>query len=116
MKKASDYQVELEQVRERVLETVKLTITKLFKNHTDITNEICLAEVCDANPIYQSSNEDFSTTCIDDIRVIGNKLIFTYSSEMTDLVSGEEDELDVHHLIALLDILEDLDEEDLDFE
>ena len=116
MKSASDYREDLEQVRERVLETVKLTITKLFANHTDLANEICLAEICDANPIFQSGDEDFSTTCIDDVRVVDNELSFTYSSEMTDLVNGEEEELDVYHLIALLDILEDLDEEDLDFE
>jgi len=115
MRSASDYREDLENVRERVLETVKLTITKLFENHTDLVNEICLAEVCDANPIFQSGDEDFLTTCIDDVRVVDNELSFTYSSEMTDLASGEE-ELDVHHLIALLDILEDLDEEDLNFE
>ncbi len=118
MKTSSNYRAELDTISERILETVKLTVTKLFKNQSDLENEICFAELdsCGGNPIYQQTGEDFSTTCIDDIRVKGNELTFTYSSETLDLQDGEESELTTEHLLQILHIIEDLTEDDLNFD
>ena len=117
MRTSSEYRAELDTIRERVAETIKLKVTKLFKNHSDLANEICFAELDGvSNPVFQQTDEDFSTTCIDDIRVEGNDLTFTYSSEILDLQEGEESELTTEHLLQILFIIEDLTEDDLEFD
>ena len=118
MRTSSEYRADLDSIRERIAETIKLKVTQLFKNHSDLVNEICFAELdsCSANPIFQQTDEDFNTTCIDDIRVEGNELFFTYSSEILDLQEGEENELTTEHLLQILFIIEDLTEEDIEFD
>ena len=112
MRNSSQYRADLDSIRERIAETIKLKITKLFAG-SDLANEICLMESCGSNPIFQETNNDFDTTCIDDISVVNNELNFTYSSEITDLQQGEESELTTEHLLQILFIIEDLESEDL---
>ena len=119
MKKAKDFEKEVEIIRIRVIETIKLKITNLFKNHNDLANEICFAELdsCGSNPIYQPVNveTDFAT-CFDDIRVEGNILYFTYSSVVQDLSEGNESQLSLQNAIDILSEIENLTEDDLNFD
>ena len=116
MRTSSEYRADLDTIRERVAETIKLKVTKLFENHTDLANEICFAELpnCHSNPVYKGNG--FNMMSIDDIRVEGNDLTFTYSSNILDLQEGEESELTTEHLLQILHIIEDLTEEDLNFD
>jgi len=82
----------------------------LFKDSDkDLVREICFAESMTSNPIYRQSDKDFSTLCIDDVRLDENeKFIFTYSSELQDLTEGREDELSIENMLDILTALEDL--------
>jgi len=114
MRKSMDYLKDVEQIKIRVLESIKLKVSELYKNHSDLAHSICFAEIdgCQ-NPIYQESSEDFQTTCIDDIHVVGNDLTFTFSSEVLDLTERCEGELSLDNCIAILCEIEDLEESDI---
>jgi len=118
MKTAKVFRNEQEQIRVRLIETIKLIISKLFKNNSDVVEEICFAELdnCKSNPIYkETEREDEFTSCIDDVMIMNNELHFTYSSEIQDLIVRPSKDLSLDNLIDILEVVENLTEKDLKF-
>ncbi len=103
-------EAELQTLKENVITAIKMKINELFKkSDKDLVREICFAETMSANPIYRQSDEDFSTLCIDDVRLSDNEeFIFTYSSELQDLRCGTEKDLSIDNALDILTALEDL--------
>lgn len=105
-----EFDVGLEIFKENIITAIKMQINKLFINSDKaLVREICFAECMTANPIYRQSEDDFSTLCIDDVKLTENeKLIFTYSSELQDLKEGVEEDLTIENALDILTTLEDL--------
>ena len=113
-----DYVAQLDLIRNRVEEEIKLVITKLFKNHSNLANELCLIELptCGENPLYEKETDEYNATFIEDIRVVDNELEFTFSSGYTDLQEGKGSELSIDQLLTILELIQNLTEEDIKFE
>ena len=116
--KVEDFVKEIAQTRVRVEEEIKLVITKLFKNHSDLANELCLIELptCGENPLYEKETDEYNATFIEDIRVVDNELEFTFSSGYTDLQEGKGSELSIDQLLTILELIQNLTEDDIKFE
>jgi len=112
IKKSEMFSNELKTLKEGVITAIKLRINLFFKNSgDDVVKEICFAEIetINGNPIFRESDEDFSTSCIDSIRLgVNEELIFTYSSELQDLKIGRKDDLFIDNVIDILTVLEEL--------
>jgi len=117
IKTREQFEAELKTLKENVITAIKMSINRHWANSDDkeLVREICFAECgIGGNPIYRQSDEDFSTLCVDDVRLDDNEnFTFTYSSELQDLQSGTEENLSIDNALDILTALEDC-EIDLD--